>query len=371
MVKGIEGEELVEMKRKIDWKSYVFDEIELVYEKAKVNDTIGNLLECLETLALTEAKNNCSLVTTDAGGRITPEQFDALTENDKEVVIKVLSDLGLDGIDTDIRSASIFVRFTPKIQRVLGCTIFNLLNRIEKLDGTINVLKPNWTLELQVPLGAKKGLFQWEMLIMQLYPWISVREVSSETVAEELVMPNENSDETTEEDDRLNVNYFLKTMKEKSAFRKVMETAKSELESIIQSGVYTKITKKQFSHKQWYELNEIQKETMVVSIGLFSFYVGSIICIDFIDYIPNCAAIALLFVAWNRTMEKQVIDAGEGTDVTKFVEALNLLHTCYEKWDCTIAYPISVKIGGKLVADEQKKEKIEEKKPFWKRLFGK
>ena len=79
------------------------------------------------------------------------------------------------------------MRFTPKIQKVLGCTIFNVLNRIEKLDGSINLLSPKWTLEFQVPLGGEKGLFQWEMLIMQLYPWISVRETSTNEVAEELI----------------------------------------------------------------------------------------------------------------------------------------------------------------------------------------
>ena len=48
-------------------------------------------------------------------------------------------------------------------------TIFNILNRLEKMDGVLNMLIPKWTLELQVPLGGKQGLFQWEMLIMQCF----------------------------------------------------------------------------------------------------------------------------------------------------------------------------------------------------------
>ena len=53
-----------------------------------------------------------------------------------------------------------------------------ILNTLEKLDGAINVLIPKWTLELYVPLGGRKGLSQWELLIMQLYPWLSIRELS-------------------------------------------------------------------------------------------------------------------------------------------------------------------------------------------------
>lgn len=175
------------MERKIGWRSCEFDEIELVYDKAASNEQTGKLLEELEALALSEAKNNCGLLTNDAGGRMTPEQFESLSDVDKETVIKVLSNMGLASLKPDINSGVFYLRFTPKIQKVLGCAIFNVLNRIEKLDGSINILRPKWTLELQVPLGGKKGLFQWEMLIMQLYPWISVRETSTNEVAEELI----------------------------------------------------------------------------------------------------------------------------------------------------------------------------------------
>ena len=38
------------MNRKIGWESYEFDEIELVYEKAEENESIGRLLEQLERM---------------------------------------------------------------------------------------------------------------------------------------------------------------------------------------------------------------------------------------------------------------------------------------------------------------------------------
>ena len=158
------------MNRTIAWKSMELDEIELVYEKAEENSGIASLMEQLEAQALTEAKNNVGMLKTDGGISLSSEQFDNLSANDKETVIKVLGNAGISALNTEIQTAAIIVRLSSIITKVQACTIFNLLNRIEKLDGSINILKPKWTLELQVPLGRKKGLFQWEMLIMQLYP---------------------------------------------------------------------------------------------------------------------------------------------------------------------------------------------------------
>lgn len=368
------------MERKIGWRSCEFDEIELVYDKAESNERIGKLLEELETLALSEARNNCGLLTTDAGGCITSEQFESLSDVDKETVIKVLSNMGLASLNPDINSGVLYLRFTPKIQKVLGCTIFNVLNRIEKLDGSINLLSPKWTLEFQVPLGGKKGLFQWEMLIMQLYPWISVRETSTNEVAEELITEEKickkEAVEPKKEEEKNELSIFLKEMHEKPAFNKAMEIAKGEMASIIQSGLYKRMTEKDFTYDQWNSLNDAKKDEMVISMGLFSFYIQAVICVDFIKYIPYIPAIGLLVAAWNGTFEKQLIDAGDGVDVTKFVEALTLLHECCETWECTIMYPVHVNIVSSIdtvdKADEKPIEKgVPEKKSLWKRLFGK
>jgi hypothetical protein len=64
--------------------------------------------------------------------------------------------------------------------------MFSLLNRLEKLDGAFNVMFPKAALELRVPLGAKKGMMKCEMLIMQLYPWLSIIETSTNTVSNTL-----------------------------------------------------------------------------------------------------------------------------------------------------------------------------------------
>ena len=114
---------------------------------------------------------------------LLPEQFDALSDNDKEILIMLTGNKGLSGLQTDMETAAIKIRLSSLITRVQACTIFSILNTLEKLDGAINVLIPKWTLELYVPLGGRKGLSQWELLIMQLYPWLSIRELSTNETA--------------------------------------------------------------------------------------------------------------------------------------------------------------------------------------------
>lgn len=171
------------MNRKIDWESGVFDEIELVYEKAESDPSIGAQLEQLEQKALDEAKENCFLVGMPSGTGVTPEMFEAMPAAGREKIIRILGRAGLSSISQKAETALIVIRLSPVIQSVLACTVFDILNRFEKLDGAITLLKPKWTLELQVPLGGKKSLMQWELLIMQLYPWVSVRETSTNEIA--------------------------------------------------------------------------------------------------------------------------------------------------------------------------------------------
>lgn len=170
------------MERKIQWNSGCFDEIDLVYDKAKQNETVAGILSELETGALAEARAYSNKIVID-GRPITPQQFDALPDNAKEYVMSSLSNMGLSSFSSPITEPKITVRLSPHIQYVRCCTAFSILNRLEKLDGSFNMLHPTATLELQVPLGGKKGMFQIELLIMQLYPWLKVTEVSSNEVA--------------------------------------------------------------------------------------------------------------------------------------------------------------------------------------------
>ncbi len=372
------------MIRKLKWNSNVFDEIELVYEKAEANETIGKLLEQLELKALEEAKANCGLLKTDTGAHIAPEQFDGLSESDKETVIKVLAGMGLSSISQNIESATIYIRFSAQIQTVLACTFFDVLNRLEKLDGAINFLHPKWTLELQLPLGGKTGMFQWELLIMQLYPWITVKETSTnEAASGSNLSMNKNSTNKQSENkppkepsNRKGSGEFLQEMNSNPAFVTVLDKAKQELGRAIQKGQFSlKHQGKTLAFDQWNQLSEIERFNFILAMGNHGISVHAVICVDFAEIIPNCVAMMLLYSVWSGQGCKQIIDAGDGTDVAKLAEALTLLHNCYDKWECTIAHPVFIKIGEQGTQQSSvlntTDENSQNKKPFWKKLFGK
>ena len=177
------------MKRSIHW-GLVFNELELAYEKAEEDANIARLLEKLEAQALTEARTHGGLIMQG----FTASMFDGLVDEDKESMIAALGRrIGLGGFETEISNARIVVRLTAQSPAVQACTFLDIIDRIENLDGSLNVLIPKWQLEIQAPLGGKKGLVQWEMLLMQLYPWLSIQEVSTtETATSEPVsMPQE------------------------------------------------------------------------------------------------------------------------------------------------------------------------------------
>ena len=174
------------MDRKINWITGCHDEIELVYEKAEQNQSIGMLLAELEQMALTEAEESCGLLSMN-GKSITRDMVLGMSEQDKETVMYYLSGAGLVEFAPSMTEPKIVVKLSPHIQKVLGCTLFSVLNRIEKIDGAYNVVFPKATLELQLPLGGRKGILKWEMLIMQLYPWLSVSDTSYNVVADGLL----------------------------------------------------------------------------------------------------------------------------------------------------------------------------------------
>lgn len=203
------------MDRKINWNSGCYDEIELVYEKAKKNENILSILSELETMALSDAEENCGMLKIE-GKPITKEMFLKMNEVDKELVMYYLSAMGLQEFIPSMTEGKITVTFTPQIQKVLGCTMFSVLNRLEKLDGAFNVMFPKATLELRVPLGAKKGIVKCDMLIMQLYPWLSINEMSTNTVSDaskteqQTQLSQQNKNSSNEKEKRGNNGFFGK-----------------------------------------------------------------------------------------------------------------------------------------------------------------
>ena len=221
------------MERKINWYSGCYDEIELVYDKANENENIAATLMELETMALQEAEESCVMLKM-GDTPITREMFHQMSEQDKEMVMYCLSGAGLQEFVPSMTEGKITVTFSPHIQRVLGCTMFSVLNRLEKLDGAFNVMFPKATLELRVPLGAKKGMMKCEMLIMQLYPWLSITETSTNTVSSTLnVQPQTESKTSVVEAKKIAerlLGYDVYTDPTKKAIDLMFEAQKDQLD---------------------------------------------------------------------------------------------------------------------------------------------
>lgn len=382
------------MNRIITWSSGLLDEIELVYQRAEEDNVIGELLEKLERAALQEAEAAFN------GGLIKKDDFSSgdfagLPDPEKELVIVILANGGLIPKQVQIASSTIVMRLTPIIQEVMACTVFDILNRLEKLDGAVNIISPKWTLQLEVPLGGRKGLVPWTILIAKSYPWITVSEISSNEMSSTLakmcsidrspepedsgIAPEPDSKpsaDTSGPEEKDDAHVFLKAMSSDPSFQEAMQKAEKELETVITGGIYKKLTEKDLSSERWANMSRMERQMEIISMGLFSFIVRSVVCVDFLDYNPYCAAIGLLFAAWSGKLKKQLIDAGDGVDVRVFAEALNQLHHCCPEWTCTIAHPVFIRIGespaepkrGSVPADQEEKT---EKKPFWNKWFRK
>lgn len=304
-----------------------------------------------------------------------------------EQVMWQLSGMGLTSFSAPPTEPKIVVRLSPHIQNVRCCTAFSILNRLEKLDGAFNALHPQATLEIQAPLVGKQGLVQIEMLISMLYPWLKVTEVSSNEVAANLMQTQpkpqqkavaqkapvptppqvqskpvdeakntqpgfwarlfgkkKNEDTTIEKkkepaEQTLNPHEkFFNEMWAKPSFRSAFSYAKAEINSVI--------IKKQFGLKgqaggeltvsEWEGLSDIQQLQYILALGNHGIVPSALLCIDFVEIIPYCLTITLLYIAYTGQKETQMLDTGDGSDITVFKHAVSMLSGCYAKWNCKI-----------------------------------
>lgn len=162
----------------------VYMELGLVFDKGDNNEEIKSQLNELVANAVQEARNFCPYITYK-NNKLTGEDFDKLESIEKADIIRSLGEqIGLSRFDTmKSMEGKLEIEFSQHIQSVLSCTMFSILNRLENLDGAINVFNPKVELTIVAPLGGKKGLMKCEMLIMMLYPWIQIHEISSNIVA--------------------------------------------------------------------------------------------------------------------------------------------------------------------------------------------
>ena len=161
-----------------------YQELELVFQKGETNDTIKQMLSELTKNAYEEAKNFCPYLKYK-GKTLSPDEFEQLQAIEKAEIIRDLGEnLGLKQFNTmESLTGKMQIELSRYLPYVLSCTMFSILNRIENLDGAINAAIPKVEITILVPLGGKKGLAKCEMLLVLLYPWITIHELSSNETA--------------------------------------------------------------------------------------------------------------------------------------------------------------------------------------------
>ena len=165
-----------------NWESCYFDEIGLVYEKAEVSDQkeiVAPILRQVEEEALKEARDAFDKLPENEKGKLKADTFDDLTQGEKELIVYQLSQLGLSDIATNFDEKKLTMKLSPSILSATASTLFLVLNKIEKLDGSLNILLGDMKLEIQAPIGGQKGLQKYLILINFLYPWLKPSLVSS------------------------------------------------------------------------------------------------------------------------------------------------------------------------------------------------
>ena len=145
-------------------------EIGLVFEKAQNDEMINSMIEELKVNALSEAREHCNYLKI-GDTPVSKEQFDNFTAGEKADAICILGSVGISEFLPNSIGGKINIKFSPYIQNVLSCTMFVILNKLENLDGAINVFSPEVKITVQAPLGGKKGLTKCYMLMQLLYPW--------------------------------------------------------------------------------------------------------------------------------------------------------------------------------------------------------
>lgn len=73
---------------------------------------------------------------------------------------------------------------------------------------------------------------------------------------------------------------------------------------------------------------------LIFIMGKFAVVPSAILCVDFVEAIPNCIAIYLLLSAQKLPPENRtaMIDAGDGVDKNPFMKAMNTLSVCDPNW---------------------------------------
>ena len=170
------------MERKIAWVTGCYEAIELVYQKAEADEETAVLLSALEERALREMGQQCSIGRVKKNGQaLTKEWYEQAADADREGLLRAFGGNVLKNFHVDLFPPKCTATFSPLFPQLIGCAMFDVINRLEKLDGAIQIVagEDKVELELQEPEAEKPGMEEILALLMKLYPWLDIHETST------------------------------------------------------------------------------------------------------------------------------------------------------------------------------------------------
>ena len=170
------------MERKIAWVTGCYEAMELVYQKAEADEEIAALLQKLEERALRELGEQCVIGRVKKNGQaLTKEWYEGASDADREGLLRAFGGNVLRNFHVDLFPPKCTATFSPLFPQLIGCVMFDVINRLEKLDGAIQIVSGDDAveLELQEPEGEKEAMEEILVLLQKLYPWLNIRETST------------------------------------------------------------------------------------------------------------------------------------------------------------------------------------------------
>ena len=86
----------------------------------------------------------------------------------------------------------------------------------------------------------------------------------------------------------------------------------------------------------WQNIPQTEQLNYILSMGNHSIVPSTLLCVDFVEIVPYCIAITLLYFAYTGQKENQILDTGDGADNSMLKAAVELLKPCCPKWKCNM-----------------------------------
>lgn len=123
-------------------------------------------------------------------------------------------------------------------------------------------------------------------------------------------------------------------MMARPAFRTAFSCACAEVNNAL---IHNQISLKNTSGgiltlPQWQIMSESQQLEYILLLGNRGITPSVLLCIDFVEVIPYCLAIALLYLAYTGQQTNQFLDTGDKADNSLLRIAVESLLPCCPRW---------------------------------------